>query len=65
MNEKNLVPPGLSHTSNINSVEDNENDNNIFMDYDGLPSLYDTNALSNHVSNPYGYLKPYFSQMID
>jgi len=46
-------------------MDDIDFDDDIFSDCDGIPSLYETNILSNHVKYPYGYLKPYFSQMID
>jgi len=65
LNEENLAPPGLTQTSNMNPIDDIDFDDDMFNDCDGIPSLYETNTLSNHVKNPYGYLKPYFSQMID
>ena len=46
-------------------MDDIDFDNDMFNDCDGIPSLYETNTLSNHVNNTCGYLKPYFSQMID
>ena len=58
-------PPGLSQTSVIHNVED-DNDilPNIFQNVDGIPLAHET-AEACHVRNPYGFLKPYFTQMID
>ena len=57
--------PGLSQSSNLNTVEDNDDDNDyMFANINDIPLAHETNE-SFHVRNLYGYLKPYFSQMID
>ena len=59
------APPGLSQTSNLNSNEESDDNNDyIFTCINGVPLAHETNE-SCHIRNPYGYLKPYFSPMID
>ena len=63
--QEDSTPPSISQTSNLNINEDNDsNDDSIFKDINGIPLAHETNE-SCHIRNPYGYLKPYFSQMID
>ena len=58
-------PPGLSQTSVINNLVDGEESlPDIFEDIDGIPLSHENSELC-HIRNPYGFLKPYFTQMID
>ena len=50
LNEENLAPSGLTQTSNMNPIEDIDFHDDMFNDCDGIPSLYETNTLSNHVN---------------
>ena len=57
--------PGLSQSSNLSTNGDNgDNHDDIFADIDGIPLDHESQEAF-YVRNPYGYLKPYFSQMIN